>query len=298
MQPLECRFRFSRAMGEAALVFMMFFFGLLFAGNVPDPRVYLGSLVGGLFVALGGLIAFRWRARFLVYEQGVEFRLSANARPSRLDWSEIDELFLLNDTQFELRGAGRHLRFAGPYEDLYSARQACLPRLERIRETLQTRALREGKVTFGMPGGRWKAHVLYLGAVLILTGVTFYCLATLLHRKVRTGLPFILLFFGGSWLWGLRKRASGLGTRVVLQREGLVVRRLDGKDKIPWEDLERTEWNEHNGLNLVLRSRRVIALPRSLANLGLLEEFLHEGRRAVDSQTRGEAEERTMMQSP
>jgi hypothetical protein len=295
MQPLECRFRFSRAMGEAALVFMLFFFALLFAGNVPDARIYMGSLVGGLVVVLVGLVAIRWRSRFLVHEQGVEFRRSANARPSRLDWGDIDELFLLNDTHFEVRGAGRHLRFAGPYEDLYSARQASLPRLERIREALQARALRDGTVTFAMPAGRWKAHLLYLGAVLILTGVTFYCLATLLDRKIRTGLPFIVLFFGGSWLWGLRKRASGLGTRVVLQREGLLVRRLDGKDKIPWEELERTEWNDRNGLNLVLRSRRVIALPRSLANLALLEEFLHEGRAAVDSRARGEAEGRIIM---
>jgi hypothetical protein len=85
---------------------------------------------------------------------------------------------------------------------------------------------------------------------------------------------------------------------VILQREGFVIRRLDGRDKIPWEELDRTEWNEHGGLNLVLRSRRVIALPPTLGNLGLLEEFLHEGRRAVDSEARGEAEGRTMMQSP
>jgi hypothetical protein len=258
----------------------------------------MGSLVGGVIVLLGGLIAVRWRSRFLVHEQGVEYRRSQNARALRLEWGEIEELFLLNDTEFEVRGAGRPLRFAGPYENLYSARQACLPRLERIRESLQARALRDGTVTFGMPGGRWKAHLAYLGAVLVLSGITFFCLATLMNRKIRNGIPFIVLFFGGSWLWGLRKRASGLGTRVILRREGFIVRRLDGRDKVPWGDLERTEWNDRNGLNLVLRSRRVIALPPMLANLGLLEEFLHEGRRAVDSEARDEAEGRTMMQSP
>lgn len=298
MQPLECRFRFSRAMGEAALAFMAFFLSLLFANEVPDARLYLGCAAGGLVVLLTVLFRWRWRSRFLVHEGGVEYRRSENALVTRLEWGEIDELFLLNDTEFEVRGAGRPIRFAGPYEDLYSARQACLPRLERIRESLQARALRDGTVTFGMPGGRWKAHLAYLGAVLILSGITFFCLATLLSKRIRNGLPFIVLFFGGSWLWGLRKRASGLGTRVILRREGFIVRRLDGKDKVPWGDLERTEWNDRNGLNLVLRSRRVIALPRTLANLGLLEEFLHEGRRAVDSEARGEAEGRTMMQSP
>jgi len=83
-----------------------------------------------------------------------------------------------------------------------------------------------------------------------------------------------------------------------VRREGLEVRRLDGKDKIPWDALERTEWNEHNGINLVLRSRRVISLPPSLANIGLLEEFLHEGRRVAESDARDGAEGRTMMQSP
>jgi len=298
MQSLECRFRLGRALGEAAILFIAFFFALLFADNFPDPRIAMGSAAGGLALLVGGLFWGRWRSRFVVHEQGVEFRRSASAVVTRLEWGEIEELFLLDGTQFEVRSAGRQLRFAGPYDDLYSARQACLPRLERIRESLQARALRDGTITFRMPGGRWKAHLAYFGAVLVLSGVTWYCLATLLDRKIRNGLPFILLFFGGSWLWGLRKRASGLGTRVILQREGFVIRRLDGRDKIPWEELDRTEWNEHGGLNLVLRSRRVIALPPTLGNLGLLEEFLHEGRRAVDSEARGEAEGRTMMQSP
>jgi hypothetical protein len=84
----------------------------------------------------------------------------------------------------------------------------------------------------------------------------------------------------------------------VLHREGILVRRLDGRDKIPWEDLDRAEWNDQNGINLVLRSRRVIVLPSSLGNIGLLEEFLHEGRRVIESESRGGAEERTITQSP
>ena len=297
MELSQCRFRIARALGESALVILAIFLALLWSQDLARPPVSAGIVAGGslLLILLAG---WRWRSRFQVDDRGVEFRRSPGRVSTRLEWSEIDELFLLDNTCFEIRGAGRQLRFAGPYDDLYSARQACLPRLERIREALQARALRDGTLTFRMPGGRWRAHLAYFAAVLVLSGVTWYCLATLLDRRIRNGLPFILLFFGGSWLWGLRKRASGLGTRVILQREGFVIRRLDGRDKVPWGELDRTEWNEHGGLNVVLRSRRVIALPPALGNLGLLEEFFHEGRRAVDSEARGEAEGRTMMQSP
>lgn len=297
MQLVECRFRISRALGESALTLLAIFIALMWAQDRNSPATTAGIVVFGALLLIFCL-GWRWRSRFRVDDQGVEFRRSARAVVVRLGWADIDELFLLDDTQFEVRGSGRQLRFAGPYEDLYSARQACLPRLERIRQTLQSRALHDGTVTFRMPGGAWKAHLAYFGAVLVLSGVTWYCLATVVDRKFRNGLPFIVLFFGGSWLWGLRKRASGLGTKVVVQREGFVVRRLDGRDKVPWEELDRTEWNEQGGLTLVLRSRRVLVLPSSLGNLGLLEEFLHEGRRAVDSEARGEAEGRTMMQRP
>src|SRR6185436_7376156 len=142
MQSLECRFRLGRALGEATIAFLAFFIALLFVENFPDPRGYLTSVGGGFLLLFGGLLWGRWRSRFVVHEQGVEFRRSRNAVVTRLDWSEIDELFLLDDTHFEVCGAGRQIRFSGPYDDLYSARQACLPRLERIRESLQARALR------------------------------------------------------------------------------------------------------------------------------------------------------------
>jgi len=297
MQSLECRFRLGRALGESALTLLAVFIALLWADNLGAPSGTAGIIVFGALILLL-LLGWRWRSRFVVTEEGVEFRRSRRAVITRLAWGEIEELFLLDETHFELGGAGRHLRFAGPFDNLDDARNACLPRLRGIREHLQAKALRDGSVAFRMPGGRWRAHLAYFAAILILSGVTWYCLATLLDRKIRTGLPFILLFFGGSWLWSLRRKASGLGTRVLLQREGIVVRRLDGLDKVPWEDLDRAEWNDQNGINLVLRSRRVIVLPPSLGNIGLLEEFLHEGRRSVDSEARGEAEGRTMMQSP
>jgi len=297
MQAFECRFRLGRALGESALTLLAVFIALLWADNLRAPSGTAGIIVFGALILLL-LLGWRWRSRFVVTDEGVEFRRSRRSVLTRLAWGEIEELYLLDETHFELRGGGRHLRFAGPFENLDDARNACLPRLRGIRDHLQAKALREGSVAFRMPGGRWRAHLAYFAAILILSGVTWYCLATLLDRKLRTGLPFILLFFGGSWLWSLRRKASGLGTRVLLQREGIVVRRLDGRDKIPWEDLDRAEWNDQNGINLVLRSRRIIVLPPSLGNIGLLEEFLHEGRRPVDSEARGEAEGRTMMQSP
>ena len=297
MQPLVCRFRLGRALGESALTLLMVFVGLLWSDSLASPKGTAASIIGGAVVLLF-LLGWRWRSRFVVTEEGVDFRRSPGLVVRRLAWDEIEELFLLDESHFEVRGAGGHLRFAGPYEDLDAARDVCLPRLRSIREHLQAKALREGTVTFRMPRGRWMAHLAYFAAIVVLSGITSYCLATLLDRKLRTGLPFILLFFGGSWLWGLRKRASGLGTRVVLHREGILVRRLDGRDKIPWEDLDRAEWNDQNGINLVLRSRRVIVLPSSLGNIGLLEEFLHEGRRAIESESRGGAEERTITQSP
>jgi hypothetical protein len=304
MQPLECRFRLGRAFGESALLLLWVFVALLWSTQqalpgvvAPPARVALAIAGAGTCLLVGALIG-RWRARLRVDENGMEFRGSPGYVSTRLEWSEVDELFLLDDTQFEVRGAGRVIRFAGPYDDLYSARQACLPRLQGIRDALQAQALRDGKVTFRMPAGRWRAHLAYFAAVLVLSGVTWACLATLLDRKFRTGLPFVFLFFGGSWLWGMRRRASGLGTRVTLEREGFGVWRLDGRDMVPWEELDRAEWNDQNGINLVLRSRRTIVLPPTLGNIGLLEEFLHEGRRAVDSEARGQAEGRTMMQSP
>ena len=296
MQPLECRFRLGRSFGESALLLLGVFAVFAWAHEVADGSWALVA-VGLAPAAIVAAAAWRWRARFRVDEGGVEFRRSPGRVSTRLEWAEIDELFLLDDTQFEVRGRGRQIRFAGPYDDLDAAREACLPRLRRIRETLQERALRDGRVTFRMPGGRWKAHLAYLAAILVLTAITWSCLATLLNRKI-PGLPFVLLFFGGSWLWGLRRRASGLGTRVILHREGVVVRRLDGRDKIPWEQLDRTEWNEENGINLVIRAGRVLSLPASIANIRLLEEFLHEGRRGIESDAREESEGRTMIQSP
>ncbi|MBI3855148.1 MAG: hypothetical protein HY293_05605 [Planctomycetes bacterium] len=287
METVECRFRLGRALGEASLAVILSLIAVaLFAADLyprlaKPPALFLpGAALGAVLLIV--LTWRRWRTRYRVDGQGVEFRRSAGRVVMRLEWSEIDEVFLLGDTEFELRGGGRMIRFAGPYDDLYPAREASMPQLEGIREKLQARALRDGTLTFRMPGGRWKAHLAYLAAVLVLTGMTWFCLATLLERRIR-GFSFVILFFAGSWLWGLRKRASGLGTRVTLRREGIEVRRLDGRDRIPWEDLERTEWNGRGGLDLSVGPGRLLSLPASLANLHLLEEFLQEGRRAVDS---------------
>jgi hypothetical protein len=302
MELQVCRFRGDRALTEGIFTIVFCFVTTCPVARFLHFRLadWPEFLIPGAVlttVALTLLIWRRWRSRIVLDDRGVEWRRSRRGVVTRLEWSEVDEFFLMGGIGFELRGAGRRISFTELYEDIYNARDLSLPRLSGMRDLLRTRALQDGRIVFRMPGGRWKAHVAYLGAVLILTGITWYCLATLLDRTIR-GFPFIILVFGGSWLWGLRRRASGMGTRVTLQREGLTVRRLDGKDRIAWEDLERTQCNANGGLDLVLRSKRVIALPSALANIGLLEEFIHEGSAAVELEARGGAGNRTMIQSP
>src|SRR5262245_33020036 len=125
MQPLECRFRLGRAMGEGALLLLATFIALMWAREMAPTRGTEGVALSGS-VLLGLCLGWRWRSRFRVDEQGVEFRRTPFRVSRRLEWAEIDELFLLDATQFEVRGAGRVLRFAGPFDNLYSARQACL----------------------------------------------------------------------------------------------------------------------------------------------------------------------------
>lgn len=302
MELLQCRFRRDQAVLEAFFFAIASFMATIPAADLIDPRLrgfpevlLPGSVLAAIF--LSALAWARWRSRIVLDERGVECRRSRRRVVTRLDWEEVDEFFLTGGATFELRGAGRRIRFTGSREEISHARDLCLPRLSGMRDLLRSRAFRDGAIVFRMPGGRWKAHAAYLAAVLILTGVTWYCLTTLLGRRFN-GFPFVLLFFGGSWLWSLRRRASGMGTQVTLQRQGLVVRRLDGKDRVAWEDLERTQWNSQGGLDLVLRSRRVISLPPALGNIGLLEEFIHEGRARVEFEAREEAGGRTMMQSP
>jgi len=302
MQLLQCRFRRDQAVIEALFFVIASFMATApFAVGFDErlegfPENFIPGLVLGA-VLLGMLTWFRWRSRIVLDDQGVEWRRSGRSAGMRLNWDEVDEFFLTGGATFELSGRGGRIRFTGYYEDVSRARDLCLPRLSGMRDLLRSRAFRDGSLVFRMPGGRWKAHAAYLAAVLILSGVTWYCLATLLGRRFN-GLPFVFLFFGGSWLWGLRRRASGMGTRVTLHRQGLLVRRLDGKDRVTWDALERTQWNTNGGLDLVLRSRKVISLPPALGNIGLLEEFIQEGRTSVDFEARGQAGGRTIMQSP
>jgi|SRR6185295_16013545 len=298
----EGAFRAERAAGEAVLLVTASFAILtplvltLDPGPARWPSTYLPAAVLSLL-----LVAFfwwsRWRRVIRVDERGIELCRSPRRVLARLDWGDIDELFLLGPREFEVRGLGRRIRYTRLYEGESQARAFCLPRLDGIRAQLQARALRDGRIVFRMPTGTWKAHLAYLGALLVLTALTGWCLAPLFTRGF-FGFPLVVVLFGSGWLWSLRKRASRMGTRVTLDREGLVVRRLDGRDRVAWRDFHRSEWNEAGGLDLVLRSRRVLTLPPSLGNLALLEEFLQAGPPPSDSHTPGEAEGRTMMQSP
>ena len=298
MEPLECRYRVGRVVGEVLLILMAeLLLGLILAANLQPFDA--SAILAGVATATLFAVAFRgwrrWRSRFVIDDRGVEFRRSRTRLLTRLDWDEVEEIFLLGPAEFELRGAGKRLRLRRTYDRLAFARERVTPMLAGIRDRLRNQALLQGRVVFRMPDRSWKVHLAYLGTVLVLTAITVLCLAPLFKGKI-FGYPVLIVFFGGSWLWGLRKRASVRGTRVSLQREGIVVRRLDGRDRVAWADFDRPEWNERDGLDLVLKSRRVISLPSSLGNIALLEEFLREGPPS-DSPSQGGAENRTITQS-
>lgn len=295
-----CRFRAARIAGEAALALASCTFaGLGWVWNVrpelTDSPACLIPPAGLLAAVLGLLVWRRWRSRYVIDDRGVEWRRSASRVVTRLGWTEVEEIFLLGWSEFELRGAGRSIRFDGAYDEIPGARELCLPRIAGIRDHLRARALREGRLVFRMPG-MVRAHLAYLGAVLVLTTITALSVWPVLMRGT-LGFPVVLVVVGGSWLWGLRRRASGLGTRVTLQREGILVRRLDRSDRVPWPELDRVEWNDRGGLDLVLRRLKVIPLPAALGNLALLEEFLRQWPAADDSGSLGGASDRTMLQS-
>jgi hypothetical protein len=230
--------------------------------------------------AMLALIFLRWRSRIRIDEEGIEWRRSKQTVVTRLRWDEVDELFLLGRDGFEVRGGGRSVRLSRGYRIPWNARDLCSDRLAGLRERLRDRALRDGQLVFRMPTARLRAHAVYLAAILFLTGLTGLMLAPL-FRPGRLGFPVFIVIFGGSWLWGLRRRASRLGTIVTLYPDGLLVRRLDGRDRIPWSDLASSEWDGRGGLILTLHSGRRIPLPARLGNITLLEEFVEEGRQAA-----------------
>jgi hypothetical protein len=298
MEPLVCRVHPGRIVLEVLLLFPLsmglgaWAYRTLEPGDPNPERALLVCAAASVLLFL--LLCWgRWRRRFVIDAGGVELRRSKSRVLRRLEWGEVDEIFLLGWAAFEIRGAGKSIRLKGPYRFLDRARDRCAPRLAGIRNHLRTRALQDGKVVFRMPDETWKAHLAYLGAILILTILTGLALAPLFKGRF-FGLPVIFVFFGGSWLWGLRKRASGLGTRVTLQREGFVVKRLDGKERIAWADFDHSEWNEKGGLDLVLKSRRMLSLPPQLGNIAMLEEFLREGPPPADSPSPEGAENRTI----
>ena len=169
--------------------------------------------------AILALVFLRWRSRIRLDEEGVEWRRSKQTVVTRLRWDEVEELFLLGRDGFEVRGAGRSVRLSRGYRIPWNARDLCSDRLAGLRDRLRDRALRDGQLVFRMPTARLRAHAAYLAAILFLTGLTGLILAPL-FRPGRLGFPVFIVIFGGSWLWGLRRRASRLGTIVTLDPVG------------------------------------------------------------------------------
>ncbi len=279
MEPQAYRFRGGRIFLEAVGVVLagLIAWALVHEFALPAfsaPEGFLGIAAGLLLLSL-----FRWRSRILLHAEAIE-RRSGRRLVTRLAWDEVDELFLLGRDGFEVRGAGKSVRLSGAYRIPWNARDLCSERLTGLRDRLRNRALRDGKLAFRMPAARLRAHASYLVAVLFLTVITGLLLAPL-FRRGRMGFPVFIVFFGGSWLWGLRRRASRLGTVVTLYPDGLLVRRLDGRDKVAWSELASTEWDGRGGLVLTLQSGRKIPLPPNLGNITVLEEFMEEGREAA-----------------
>ena len=280
MQPQEFRFRGGRMALEVILAWLVPGIGFL-ALREDVPSLLRGAgYLGSVGLALLLLAVFRWRSRIRIDRDGIEWRRSRDRVVRRLEWEEVDELFLLGPSEFEVRGAGKAVRVSAFYQDHDRARHLSSARLGALRERLRARALRDAELTFRMPARRWKAHVSYLLAILILTAVTGLLLAPIFLRG-RFGFPIFVVLLGGSWLWGLRRRASQLGTVVTLYRDGLLVRRLDGRDRVAWSEIAATEWDRKGGLELQLRSGRNLSLPPNLGNISLLEEFVEEGRQAA-----------------
>lgn len=286
MEPHLYRFRGGRVFAEL-LVFVAFSMAaVLLAGSAVPVLVggerlvpiLLATQVAGLFL----LGVFRWRSRIRADAAGIEWRRSRTTVVTRLEWDEVEELFLVDRDGYEVRGAGKAVRVSGAYRVPWNARELCSERLAGLRDRLRARALRDGELVFRMPTGRLRAHGAYLLSILFLTAITAVGVAPLL-RQGRFGLPVFLVFFGGSWLWGLRRHASRLGTIVTLYRDGLQIRRLDGRDTVAWSDVEETEWDGRGGLLLRRRSGKAVPLPPGLGNITLLEEFIEEARASAAS---------------
>ncbi|HZE95842.1 MAG TPA: hypothetical protein VE981_02335 [Planctomycetota bacterium] len=279
MESLDLRPRAGQIVMELVLtVVFSAILGLGTAEAVPDEyrmtvhHLTLVLLVAAVFTVAGT----RWRFRARIDRDGIE-RRRGRALVDRLEWEEIDEIFLLGPLAFEVRGAGKSIRVPAAYDGVAQGRELCSRRLGGLRERLRQRALGRGELVFRMPASRWRVHVEYGAVLLILTGITGAMLLPFL-QKTRMGFPFFLVFFGGGWLWGLRGRASRAGTRVTLFRDGILVRRLDGKDRVPWAEIAGTEWDREGGLVLLRRSGKRIPLPSRLGNISLLEEFVEEAR--------------------
>jgi len=283
MEPQEFKFRGGRIFFEVILAGLAVGLGAVALRRYLPPPAFPPVMLGALCLALLSLTFSRWLLRVWIDRDGIALRRSGEGVVSRLEWEEIDELFFLGSAGFEVRGEGKAVRISGYYSNPERAQALCSARLGDLRDRLRARALRDGELAFRMPSGRLKAHVSYLLAILTLTIVTGFLVAPILLRG-RFTFPVVIVLFAGSWLWGLRRRASRLGTVVTLYRDGLLVRRLDGRDKISWSELASSEWDAKGGLDLVLRSGRRISLPPSLGNISLLEEFVEEGRQAAAPQ--------------
>lgn len=283
MEAMELRVRVSRMFFEAVLLLLVVVFVSFclssYRHSAEEEKAARHITLWIYLATLLLLQQLRWRRRILIGLAGMQWRRSASDPGIGLTWSEVEELFILGPEEFELRGAGKSIRFTPSFGGVGEARERVSRSLGDLRHRLRDRAMREGELHFRMPTLRWKAHALYLAAVLVLTGLTALGLAPVL-RQGRNGVPAIVVFlvFGAWIVLKLRRLASGMGTIVTLYRDGVLVRRLDGSRKISWSTVTGTEWNEKGGLDILEQGGKRVSLPPQLANVTLLEGFIDEAR--------------------
>jgi hypothetical protein len=287
MEATELRIRAGSKFLEGMLTVMGIVFLIFFLSSFTGTREKeIGARHSAVWVSLVALLVlrqWRWRRRILIGTAGIQWHHSKDDYGRRLTWSEVEELFILGPEEFELRGAGTSIQFTPAFGGVAEARERVSRSLGDLRYRLRDRAMREGELHFRMPGGRWKAHVLYLLVILVLTGLTATVALPIVSRR-QAGFPLLLIgILGVSWVWNFRRRASLMGTVVTLYRDGLLVRRLDGSEKIAWSTVTGTDWNEKGGLDLLLAGGRRVSLPRQLANITLLEGFVEEARAGAQS---------------
>ncbi len=230
---------------------------------------------GCLAVALTLPMAWaRWRSFIRIDVSGVSRFRSRSRAVAVIPWVDVEEVSCLGKQGIRVRGAGREIRITENYQWTSEARELVFDRaVPLIRMRLESRALEGGAVSFRVPRSAVVAHLGYLAVLAVLAALTTIMVAMIIRWRL-FGLALCGLFLVPA-VWKVRREVRWLGGRVLLGREGVLVRPLDGQTWIGWEDLTATSWVE-GGMQLRRQSGKAVFIPSSLGNLAVLHELLSE----------------------